>query len=269
MRVTLVTGPVYFPITLDEAKDHLNVDHANDDPVIQAMIAVATNQVEQFTRRRLITQTWKYFLDDWPNVDHFYIPFGQLNSVTHVKYTDSDGDQSTWDSSTEYLVDTDSDPGRVVLAYSKTYPGDTLYPSLPIEIQFVCGYGAHTPHSISGATNATPIVLTDTTHGYSSNDRVYVYGVGGNTNADGYWPIESVDANSYKLLESSGNAAYTSGGTVHKIDVPMNIINAIKLLLSDLYVNREETIINQGLTRTKVHAVESLLSSYRIRRNFL
>ena len=68
------------------------------------------------------------------------MPFGKLQSVTSIKYKDQAGSESTWDSG-EYIVDIDSDPGNIVLDYNESFPTDYLYPSNPINIEFVCGYG--------------------------------------------------------------------------------------------------------------------------------
>lgn len=76
---------------------------------------------------------------------------------------------------------------------------------------------AETALTITGATNATPIVLTVTAHGLSSGDFVSVSAVGGNTNANAAWPIVKVDANSFSLTGSVGNSAYTSGGRAQRI----------------------------------------------------
>jgi len=81
MKRTLVTPPVYYPLVLDQVKAHLNIDYTNDDAYLQTLIAVATAKAEQITRRRLITQTWKLFLDQWPSGD-IVLPFGKLSSVT-------------------------------------------------------------------------------------------------------------------------------------------------------------------------------------------
>jgi hypothetical protein len=67
--------------------------------------------------------------------------------------------------------------------------------------------------NITGATNATPISITCTAHGYSTGDTVVITGVGGNTNANGTWEITSTGANTFTLDGSAGNANYTSGGT--------------------------------------------------------
>jgi hypothetical protein len=67
--------------------------------------------------------------------------------------------------------------------------------------------------TITGATNATPISITCTAHGYSTGDTVVVTGIAGNTNANGTWEITNTGANTFTLDGSAGNAAYTSGGT--------------------------------------------------------
>lgn len=72
--------------------------------------------------------------------------------------------------------------------------------------------------AITGATNATPIVVTATAHGYTNGDIIYIDGVGGNLAANGLWQISGVAANTFNLLNpvtagnSVGSAAYTSGG---------------------------------------------------------
>lgn len=73
--------------------------------------------------------------------------------------------------------------------------------------------------AISAATNASPIVITATSHGFSTNDVVTVSGVAGNTAANGTWQITVSDANTFSLNNSSGNAAYTSGGLASKAPV--------------------------------------------------
>ncbi len=71
-------------------------------------------------------------------------------------------------------------------------------------------------HAITGATNATPIVITSASHGYFTNDVVIVTGVLGNTAANGTWAITKIDADTFSLTGSVGNGAYTSGGYVSR-----------------------------------------------------
>jgi hypothetical protein len=68
--------------------------------------------------------------------------------------------------------------------------------------------------AVTGATNASPIVITETNHGRSTGQRVTITGVGGNSAANGTFTITKINANTYSLDGSTGNGAYTSGGLV-------------------------------------------------------
>lgn len=71
-----------------------------------------------------------------------------------------------------------------------------------------------TAGDITDASNTSPIVITEAAHGRSTGDIIVVHDVGGNTAANGTWPITYVNANQYSLDGSVGTAAYTSGGKV-------------------------------------------------------
>jgi|CXWL01.1.fsa_nt_gi hypothetical protein len=83
--------------------------------------------------------------------------------------------------------------------------------------------------AITGATNATPIVVTATAHGWSNGDWVLIGGVGGNTNANGLFKIANVTANTFELTHQltganiAGSGAYTSGGYALNMSVPQFI----------------------------------------------
>lgn len=64
--------------------------------------------------------------------------------------------------------------------------------------------------AITGATNATPIVITANAHGLSNGDQVYIAGVVGNTAANGTWTVANIAANTFELATSIGNGAYTA-----------------------------------------------------------
>ena len=150
IKTILDTAPLNKPITLDGdngMKAHLNMmqDFIIDDDYLKDLIASAIDHVEQITGRRLITQTWLYYLEDWPEGDYIVLPFGKLQSITHIKYTDIDSAQTTW-SSAEYAAEITSDPGRVVLEYGYTWPSTNLHPSNPIEIKFIWFDHLPAPH---------------------------------------------------------------------------------------------------------------------------
>jgi len=73
--------------------------------------------------------------------------------------------------------------------------------------------------TITGATQANPVALTVTAHGYTTGDVVQIDSVGGMTQLNGkMYAITVVDANTITLNAVAGTAftAYTSGGSTTK-----------------------------------------------------
>jgi len=140
MPLVLKTAPAVEPILPAEAKLHLRIDGTEEDAYISSLITVARSDVETITRRALITQTWELVMDEWPDKDWFEIPLPPLQSVTSITYKDADGDENTF-STDNYVVDTDSEPGRVRLVDTADWPTDDLYPLSAIRVLFVAGYG--------------------------------------------------------------------------------------------------------------------------------
>lgn len=69
--------------------------------------------------------------------------------------------------------------------------------------------------TITGASNASPIVITSNNHGLQTGMKVTVTNVLGNTAADGTFVITNLTTNTFSLNGSTGNGAYTSGGAWH------------------------------------------------------
>lgn len=141
MALKLVTAPAVEPIALADAKTHLRVDATAEDTLITSLIVAARQHAENVTQRGLITQAWDLQLDAWPNGDEIRIPLPPLQSITSVKYYDTAGTEYTMTAS-DYIVDTKSEPGRIVLAYGKSWPSTTLRPAAGVLVRFVAGYGA-------------------------------------------------------------------------------------------------------------------------------
>jgi len=146
MALVIQTEPAEEPLSIEEVKTHLRVDMDDDDDLISSMIKTAREHAEDVTHRKLITQTWKYYLDEWPDCEYIELPFPPLKTVSSIKYTDYNLATTTMTLATDYVVDTNKEPGRIVLAYGKTWPTATLHVTSPIEIIFICGFG--TPEDI-------------------------------------------------------------------------------------------------------------------------
>lgn len=68
--------------------------------------------------------------------------------------------------------------------------------------------------SVTNATNATPIVITTAAHSLPDGAQVIIASVGGNTAANGTWVAHVLSGTTFSLIGSSGNGAYTTGGTM-------------------------------------------------------
>lgn len=142
MILKQTSAPATEPITITEAKLQCRVEISDDDDLFNNIIIPGARQyIEDAARRAFITQTWRLSLDKWPDCNYIQLPKPPLISVTSVTYTDNAG-SATVLSSALYGVDTDSEPGRVVLNYGEVWPSNTLRTMNPIQIVYVAGYGA-------------------------------------------------------------------------------------------------------------------------------
>lgn len=142
MALILITPPDVEPVTLAEAKTALRVDGTVDDLLISTYIAVARDYVERTARPKLalITQTWRFIADEWPDGDTVELRPYPLQVVGSIKYTDDSGVERTF-SSSNYLVDTASEPGRIRLKGTASWPSTTLRDLNGLAIEFDAGFG--------------------------------------------------------------------------------------------------------------------------------
>ncbi len=142
MTLVLVTGSTEEPIDTANAKAHLRVGATDDDSYIDDLIVAARIDAEQFTRRAFVTQIWDLKLDRFPDSSAWPIavPNPPLQSVTDIKFTDTNNVLQTWDAS-KYQVDSDSEPGRILPSPGEVWPTtrDVLN---AVQIRFIAGYGA-------------------------------------------------------------------------------------------------------------------------------
>jgi uncharacterized phiE125 gp8 family phage protein len=136
---TLQTAATLSALSLSDAKQHLRITDNASDLVIAQYIAAATEEAEQYMGRGLLTQTWKLQLDWFANV--MPLPMAApLQSVTSVKYYDTDGTQQTL--STDYYgTDTVARPGAVVLKPGQSWPSvQSERRNGRVEIVYVVGF---------------------------------------------------------------------------------------------------------------------------------
>ena len=156
--LTVNTAPTTEPVTLQEVKEYLRVDDSTDERIIRPFIETARRFCEEHTGRALMTQTLVLHLDAFEDVDdplwegmrtgpyiNYYknyvvLPRSPVVSVSHVKTFDDADTESTFASS-KYFVDTQRNPGRLVLRDGETFPTG-LRVANGVEITYVGGYGS-------------------------------------------------------------------------------------------------------------------------------
>ena len=131
-------------MTTEQAKLHLKEDlvDADNDTYIDGLVKAARQWMELHTNRAFVTQTWTLSLDAWPDSGIFSLTPVPVISVTSVKYYDTDGVQQTLVSGTDYQVDVASEPARVALEPTATWPPIETDRLNAVEVIFVAGYGA-------------------------------------------------------------------------------------------------------------------------------
>ena len=171
MPIKIIAQPAVEPVTLAEAKLHLRVDIADDDPLITTLIGAARVAAENICRRAFVTQQWTLFMDAFPRqnfygvlpgyapLDQFIpsvmqaqrgyairfrggkieLPFPSLQSVQSIQYRDITGALVTLDPSF-YTVDNASEPGVLTPAPGQFWP-DTQNIMNAVQITYTAGYG--------------------------------------------------------------------------------------------------------------------------------
>jgi uncharacterized phiE125 gp8 family phage protein len=138
--VSVKTAPTVEPLSLEEVKLHLRVDHTEEDTLIYRLLKMARETAEKDYDLALITQSLQYRLDDWPEDEPFYLPKPPLQSITSIGYYDTAGVAQTILAS-NYELDIYSQPGRVRPIPDYSWP-DVQDKLNAITIEYKAGFGA-------------------------------------------------------------------------------------------------------------------------------
>lgn len=235
----LKTAPIAEPITTAEAKLHLKVDITDDDTLIAGLVTAARRWIEDLTGIRMMTQTWNYYLDEFPEESVIKLPIGPVASITSVKSTDSAGSVSTF-SSGSYLKDLVSLPARIVLKDSASWPSNNLQEANGVDIEFVAGYGS--------ATVVADLVAAQAAH-TAAVAQVAAASTAGEITAA-------------KAALSAAEAALTAAQAAQVTAVPEDLKLAIKLLVAHWYENRA-AVTTQTLEQAPL-ALRHIINNYRM-----
>lgn len=137
MGLVLKTAPLAYPVTLDEAKAHLNVLSDLDDELISFLIGVTTEQAEEITNRQLMRSTYEMTMDILP--DRFEIKKPPLHAVEKIEYIPDGLSSYALLDPSMYMVDTTVEPGVVIRRNDATYPAISWMVNA-VRVTFTAGY---------------------------------------------------------------------------------------------------------------------------------
>ena len=154
MGLITLTPPSELPLSLEDVKLHLRVDHNDEDELITRLIGAATGWATEYLNRAIIDTQFTYILSAFPGRNGTIpLPFTALQSVDAVRYTDGNGDPQTLDEAQDIQVITSVSPGFIANAVGLEWPPtqDELFEA--VEIDYTAGYGARAqvPESVKHA----------------------------------------------------------------------------------------------------------------------
>lgn len=145
--LTVVTPPASEPLSLDEAKAHLRVEHTADDDYLSALIAAARVWCEAETQRTFVTTALKLMFDEFPDGAGWpgdwaaiRLRSGPVASVETVKYYATGGTLTTLDSSL-YQTWLATEPPMIVPAVATCWPLTQCGRIGAVEVNYTAGYG--------------------------------------------------------------------------------------------------------------------------------
>jgi uncharacterized phiE125 gp8 family phage protein len=138
-KLELVTAAVGRVLSADDIRTHRRKDATEEDTLLERLSDAAEEEVEAYTWRKLLTQTWDQYYDGF--ADPLYLRFPPLHSsgVTSVTYTDTNGDTQTL-STNVYEVAEEDGIAVVRRKYSQNWPSTQSHEDV-VTVRFVCGYG--------------------------------------------------------------------------------------------------------------------------------
>ena len=154
-----ITAPSKEAVSPEEVKDHLRLTSDSDLGNLSMYIVSAREYFEALTGRTIHQTKYRYILNQWPAGDSIILPRATpLIAITAVEYYDTAGTKTTW-ASADYIADTWSQPGRLVLGYGKLWPSFTAYPTAPIRIEYTAGIATTSPISEASDELKMPILM--------------------------------------------------------------------------------------------------------------
>lgn len=170
LKPVRTADPSETPVSATEAKAHCDISYSDDDDLFGLLINAATAHFDGWTGilgRCLVTQTWRIDCADWPANGIIRLPFPDVQSISSVKYFDTDNAEQTVSTSLYGLYE-DEMGAFVRLGDIFTSPGVYDDRLDAVQVTFVAGYGAAA--AVPAAIKAA--ILMTVAHLYENRETV-------------------------------------------------------------------------------------------------
>lgn len=114
MTYALIHPPQAEPLTLAEVKAHLRLDSGDEDALLAALIRTAREHLERTSGLCLLRQTWRLYLDRWPQTGVILIGRTPVQAIETILVFDGEG-RSADITAGEKLLDGAARPARLWL----------------------------------------------------------------------------------------------------------------------------------------------------------
>ena len=170
MNPRLITPPFDRPVTLEEAKDHTRVAHPDEDTMIDACIAAATERLdgaEGRLGRALIIQTWGLTLDGFPA--QLRLPLPSCQEIDAITYIAPDGTVKELATPAYTVAGLGTVSGATIL-FASGRPATASRPDA-VTIRFTAGFGSE-PADVPAPIRTA--ILNSVAHMYDNRDSVVI-----------------------------------------------------------------------------------------------
>lgn len=141
--VTLEAPPASPVVSVSDAKAALRITHDDEDALIGALVAAATQHLEGYggvIKRALVTQSWRVAVSDADGYGRFFAPLAPCIECTAIEYFAPDALTKSTATLDNFRLIKGPD-----WAYLEPLPGQS-WPSLDdrpdaLQAVFTCGYG--------------------------------------------------------------------------------------------------------------------------------
>jgi len=166
--------PDDLPVSLEDMRLYLRVDHSADDTLIASLIRTAASLCETYTGLALIERAYTLTVDSWPGAGTrgwwdgvrdgarintrapMTLPMPPLRAVQEIRIYNGYDSYATL-AAAHYIADTTGLPGRIVLKDSAAVTPDIQ--TAGIKIDFTAGYGTLPEHIPAAIAQAVKLIV--------------------------------------------------------------------------------------------------------------